>query len=291
MENAADALKMAAAVLIFVIALSIAVYGFTKAKQAATSVISKSDSIRYYDSENLDIQDSRIVGIETVIPTLYSYFKEGYTVLFYKAKWNSTSNSIDGEIEPVTLYYTEVQESNLNKSRLQNNDGSSIKAVYYKDKITGENVGPLYRGIYGVDGDDEQARGEPWNADDASKKDFIMSLINKQPTKIYGWSNDYYGENGLNRPNILRLGNNNTLRMQFCYNFDGNDAPLSSMTSAKFLERQGIYHADRIKLNNDINDTNTAIDIDDSRIEFEGDVSVENGTGIQKRVIQYIYLK
>ena len=35
MENAVDALKMAAAVLIFVGALSLAIIGFTKARQAA----------------------------------------------------------------------------------------------------------------------------------------------------------------------------------------------------------------------------------------------------------------
>ena len=44
MENASEALKMAAAVLIFIGALSIAIVGFTKAKQSADL----KKVIRYY---------------------------------------------------------------------------------------------------------------------------------------------------------------------------------------------------------------------------------------------------
>ena len=42
MENASEALKMAAAVLIFIGALSIVIVGFTKAKQSADAVMGNS---------------------------------------------------------------------------------------------------------------------------------------------------------------------------------------------------------------------------------------------------------
>lgn len=265
MENAADALKMAAAVLIFVIALSTAMFGFTKARQAASAVMSKSDNTRYYDSNNIDVLDSRIVGIETVIPTLYSYFKEGYTVLFYKGSIDDKGN-LNGSITPMTLYYTEALPNNLTNSRLRVSERSDE------------------RRIYGLDSDDESVRREPWASDDVTYKNFIMALIDRKQSPQYDFSRAKFS----NSPNST-YGNSNKLRINFQYNFDGSNTALSSLTVAKFLERQGIYNANRVKTG-DINDINTIIDVDDSRIEFEGDVSVENGTGIQKRVIQYIYL-
>ncbi len=287
MENAADALKMAAAVLIFVIALGTAMFGFTKARQAASAVISKSDNTRYYDSENLDIQDSRIVGIETVIPTLYSYFKEGYTVLFYKANWNRT-DMIPYNIKKMTLYYTESLQVNLNKSRLQNDEDSSHTVSYKEDDTSSPVV--LHRGIYGLDSDDESIRREPWVSDDLAYKNFILALINRRMTPLYEFSREkFFGSP--NRDRNDSGTRDNKLGINFQYNFNVT-TPLANMTKAHFLERSGIYNANRIKTGdlNDINDISVDMDVYDSRIEFEGDVSVENGTGIQKRVIQYIYL-
>lgn len=282
MENAADALKMAAAVLIFVIALSTAIYGFTRARQAASAVISKSDSTRYYDQDNIDILDSRIVGIETVIPTLYSYFKEGYTVLFYEANWDG---KVPSNIKPMTLYYSEALPVNLNMSRLQNNNDTR----YGSNGSYVDNEGRTqiyYRGIYGLDSDDESTRREPWASDDVTYKNFIMSLINRVETPEYFFSRVKYSDSS---PNIINR-TNNTLKMSFEYQFTGNTA-LSALTNAKFLERSGIYNADRTKVNDNLNDISTDITIDESRIEFESGVYDENGTGIQKKVIQYIYLK
>ena len=115
MENAADASKMAVAALILVGALSLAIFGFTKAGQAATAIFNR-EKIEYYSTDNITISEERIVGIETVIPTLYSYFQEGYTILFYKGKL-SDDNSLSN-ITPLTLYYTEAEPALLPKSKL-----------------------------------------------------------------------------------------------------------------------------------------------------------------------------
>lgn len=83
MENAVDALKIGFAVLVFVMALSLTMYMFTHAKETADLVLHSSDMsayMEYIEPENGT--ENRVVGLETIIPTLYKYYKENYTVIF-----------------------------------------------------------------------------------------------------------------------------------------------------------------------------------------------------------------
>ena len=94
MENAVDALKMSFAVLVFIVALSIAMYSFTRVRQTSEAITQDADAKEYYDQLRLNetnggmqansalAASSREVGVETVIPTLYRYYKENYTVLY-----------------------------------------------------------------------------------------------------------------------------------------------------------------------------------------------------------------
>ena len=89
MENAADALKMAAAVLIFVLALSISINAFSEARQASDIILQYNDrEYEYtYVEENKDdegnVLTERIVGIESIIPSIYKAYKENYKIVFY----------------------------------------------------------------------------------------------------------------------------------------------------------------------------------------------------------------
>ena len=91
MENAVDALKIGFAVLVFTMALSLAVYMFSEARETAEVVLHSSDITEYMeyqgfeDYSEAEDSESRVVGLETVIPTLYKYYKENYTVIFRKA--------------------------------------------------------------------------------------------------------------------------------------------------------------------------------------------------------------
>lgn len=89
MENAADALKMAGSVLLFVIALSVAVLAFSQARIAIDAVL------KFSDRESLKIEDddrfyylssssntNRYVGKETIIPAIYRAYKENYKIIF-----------------------------------------------------------------------------------------------------------------------------------------------------------------------------------------------------------------
>ena len=81
MENAVDALKIAFAVIVFTMALSVAMFMFTQARETSDVVLRTSDVTEYMEY----IQgsgESRIVGLETIIPTLYNYYRENYTVIF-----------------------------------------------------------------------------------------------------------------------------------------------------------------------------------------------------------------
>ena len=83
MENATDALKMAFAVIVFTMALTIAIIMFSQLNQVSKIVISSTDITQYYEYEiATNEEQTRIVGLENIIPTLYKYYKENYTVLF-----------------------------------------------------------------------------------------------------------------------------------------------------------------------------------------------------------------
>lgn len=82
MEDAVEALKIGFAVLVFVIALSVAFSSLTQAKQVSDTVLEMTSStyLTEYKYPSSAPGAGRIVGIETVIPTLYRYSKEKYSV-------------------------------------------------------------------------------------------------------------------------------------------------------------------------------------------------------------------
>lgn len=85
MENAADALKMAAAVLVFVMALGIGISSFSQARVAADTLIryTDRDSVTQY-AEDIGTR-TRFVGKETIIPTIYRAYRENYKIVFYNS--------------------------------------------------------------------------------------------------------------------------------------------------------------------------------------------------------------
>ncbi len=274
MENASDALKMAVAVFIFVLAISVAIFAFTKERQAATAILNRSN-IKYYNTDNIRISNDRIVGIETVIPTLYSYFKEGYTILFYKGKVNENEELVEN-ITPLTLYYSESDSTHLADSRL----------VYKEDKKYADTV---KRAIYGFDVDDENTRQEPWLNDELHAKDFIKSFINN--TFVDTGAPSYTFVRSKFRGSLNSVDDNKLTINFSAGNFytEIGARSLSVATNAKFIERTGIYN--EISNAYEVDDRLTLDSgIDSSVIEFSNNETIQNNEGVQKRVIQYIYI-
>ncbi len=278
MENATDAFKMAAAVLIMVMALSVAIFAFTRVRQASTEIM-KYNNKSYYDAENLNIISNRKVGIETIIPTLYSYYKNNVTILFYIGNGYDSATGKFTSITPLTLYYTEalenvnnVSESNLQKSTLAIKDGNLNS-----------------RAIFGLDINDELTRQEPWTYNEDTRRKFIESLIN-----------DYkYINNDTNQAPIYNISrgitsrqnnkiNQNSYSINFKYssNIEGK---LITNTGAKFIERLGQYNYSTTNSNSGTIEANTSKDT--STINFTNGETIKNENGNQKKIIQYIYIK
>ena len=136
MENAVDALKIAFGVFVFTMAISISMYMFTMARETSDSVLQRSDVtalMEYIETSDM-IGEERIVGLETIIPTLYKYFKENYTVIF-----------LDTDETPLELYQTKTNPDLWSP-------GYTNK--YYKDDYDIK--------VCSFDVDEETRRREPW---------------------------------------------------------------------------------------------------------------------------------
>ena len=158
MENAVDALNIVFAVFVFVMALSLAMYMFTQARETADVVLQSSDVTEFMDYTSLaNVIDGsttvdgneRIVGLETIIPTLYKYYKENYTVIFL----NSNGS-------PLELYET---QTNIN-----------LWSTGYTNKYYSNNTDLR---VCSFDVDEETRRHEPWTGNtDYYKQNLDMFL-------------------------------------------------------------------------------------------------------------------
>lgn len=108
MENAVDALKMAAAVMIFVLALSVSINAFSEARIASTTLLDYADrefllgKSDYYNSDTFG--KNRIVGVETIIPAIYkAYSDERYKLVF-----------LNNNDEPIELYKLKSNGETIN---------------------------------------------------------------------------------------------------------------------------------------------------------------------------------
>lgn len=115
MENAVEALKIAFAVLLFVMALSLSMSCFSQATEAVGAVTTLRDTHMHYQSIVPSNGLTRIVGIETIIPTLYTAYTENIEIYFQKA---------DGS--PMPIYY----EINSYGKRVKDEMGQDVIVNY-----------------------------------------------------------------------------------------------------------------------------------------------------------------
>lgn len=161
MENMSDAIIMAGAIMIFIVALPVAMTVFSQARATADIVLYASDTTNYYEYIGNDDGNgvtSRTVGWETVIPTLYKYYKENYTVVFLENNGNG-----------MELYKTQTNPLNWSG----NIDGTKANIPPIVNKYPGMNQGQKLNNINicSFDVDEETKRHEPWtgNTNDYKK--------------------------------------------------------------------------------------------------------------------------
>ena len=114
MENAADALRMAGGVLIFVLALTISINAFTQARQGIDQLVLYSDRefLSTYVEQNKGTK--RIVGAESIVPTIYRAYKENIKIKFEMSEFDKSTQekslySKDGEY----INYIDLQDENI----------------------------------------------------------------------------------------------------------------------------------------------------------------------------------
>lgn len=86
MENVTRALMIAFSMLIFVIAFTYAMYLINKLTATSSTLLDSVSTTNYYD--NIQVSGdvtSREVGIDTIVPVLYRYYKENYAVKILKS--------------------------------------------------------------------------------------------------------------------------------------------------------------------------------------------------------------
>ena len=84
MENVAEALKMAGEMLLFILALGIGISSFSQARETSDALLRYTD--REYVTQYQGMGTTqRVVGEETVIPTIYRAYKERFKIYFYEA--------------------------------------------------------------------------------------------------------------------------------------------------------------------------------------------------------------
>lgn len=143
MEDAVHAMIMAFSVIVFIIGLTIAVYMFQQITSTADNLLYYSDRTNFYDNIELNMSDEnaltkRIVDMDTIIPTIYRYYKENFCVKIYDAKQEVAGGAItqgdliqifDVNLEGEVRQASAVRTGSLTKRQ------QALKTVYNdKDK-------------------------------------------------------------------------------------------------------------------------------------------------------------
>ena len=144
MENAAEALKMAGAVLLFVLALSVAIVSFGQARETADTILDYRDRETFYIDGNYYYKATgteRTVGLEAVIPTIYRSYIENYKIVFEGLDGPIYTLNLSGgkTIEKYTIdLETKIssdQSQNINNVSLANDEQKSefLCGILYND--------------------------------------------------------------------------------------------------------------------------------------------------------------
>ena len=136
MENVSDALKMAFAIFVFIIALSIVFFLLSEIKSTADSIMFDSDKTNYFAWETGSLENGRIVGIDTVISTLKNYTKQstyviiedssGSTEYNFSTTKEEIENFINSNIKKTDQYLENIREITTGGKYIVAEDGTRV---------------------------------------------------------------------------------------------------------------------------------------------------------------------
>ena len=139
MDNAVQAIRMGFSMFIFALALTTAMYVFSICGNTAQAIVYYTDESNYYDNISLNGNSSvvsREVGFDTVIPTLYRYYKENFCVKIvdYTGAYSSEGQLIQiFDITTENKVNTAYKKSNGNIASNRINDSERRLLELYGD--------------------------------------------------------------------------------------------------------------------------------------------------------------
>lgn len=150
MENASEALHMAAAVLIFVLALTISINAFGEVRAVSQTLVDYNDrEYEYtYVEENTDsngeVLTERLVSLESIVPSIYKAYKENYKIVFRDSDTATDANGLlpnglyrkrngsTGQYEPI--YQIDLQNETIGSDTQKE---QFIMAILYGSSLDG----------------------------------------------------------------------------------------------------------------------------------------------------------
>lgn len=190
MENAVEALKMAFAVMAFVMALSVSMISFNNVKDVSDIVLYSKDETNYYEYQDAKgkAAENRIVGLETIIPTLYKYYKENYTVLFRQADYDYVEGTFSN-VKPLPIYTTKSTDKTSKGVKLWGSNKTDEQGKIYNtyEKLMNDKYSinlnsyeyskSNNKQIFSFDLEEETLRHEPWTASNDEAKENIDCFL------------------------------------------------------------------------------------------------------------------
>ncbi len=136
MENVSDALKMAFAIFVFIIALSMVFFLLTEVKTTADSILFDADKTNYFEWETGSLENGRIVGIDTVISTLKNYTTQstyvivederGSTEYNFNTSKEEIESFINSNIRSTAQYLENIREITTGGKYMVAEDGTRV---------------------------------------------------------------------------------------------------------------------------------------------------------------------
>ena len=123
MENAVEALKIAGAVLMFILALTLSISSLSQANSSVSNIATMYDREAQYEYVQPSKELTREVKVETIIPTMYKAYEENMGVYFYDKNGN-----------PLPIYYKTNQDGKwVDEQGNTTNSEAKVQKVNYID--------------------------------------------------------------------------------------------------------------------------------------------------------------
>ena len=218
MENAVQAIRMGFSMFIFALALTTSMYIFSICGNTAQAIVYYSDEANYYDNISIKGETTTVrkVGFDTVIPTLYRYYKENFSVKIYDKTTNTTGLGTLIQVFDITT------ENKVNAAYRKSNGNENSNNITAEEKLLLQEYGKdsltfLY--------------GSPWNTNALvyakQRVDFFvngsMGYINNVLVDYSNKGQPSAGNNPANLKYYMEQSDNLEIEERFVqYNYSGD---------------------------------------------------------------------